>query len=174
LAKKDKQEAVTEPEVTTPDAAVPADEESLSPEEVLQNELAAQQEKFLLLAAEYDNFRKRTASERAAVTQRVQGDTVMELLPALDNLQRALDTDAAGDDLRRGLELTLQQLGEAFAKLEVTSFGAVGDAFDPKLHNAVQHVEDEELGENVLSAVFQTGYRLGDNIIRHAMVVVAN
>ncbi|MDR3344538.1 MAG: nucleotide exchange factor GrpE [Oscillospiraceae bacterium] len=164
----EQQESAEEAEVTANEP------KALSTEEQLQADLAAQNERFLRLAAEYDNFRRRNAKERETLRTLVTGETIAELLPALDNLTRALDSGASGDELRKGLELTMAQLAASFEQLGVTAFGEPGDPFDPNLHNAVQHVDSADFGENTVSAVFQQGYRLGDAIIRHAAVIAAN
>ncbi|MDR1408770.1 MAG: nucleotide exchange factor GrpE [Oscillospiraceae bacterium] len=150
------------------------EEENLPPEEAFQAELKAQKEQYLRLAAEYDNYRKRSAKEREFLSCLIKGDTVAELLPVADNLARALAAEGSEDDLRKGLELTMTQLSASFEKLGVAAFGEPGDLFDPNLHNAVLHIESDDFGENTVAAVFQQGYRLADTIIRHATVQVAN
>ena len=127
------------------------------------------------LLAEYDNFRKRTAGEKTAIYNNAVADTVQAILPIADNIGLALGQEnASGEDMRKGVEMIEAQIESAFEKLGVAPVGAVGEAFDPNLHNAVAHIEDEALGENVISAVFQKGYTLGDRVVRHAMVQVAN
>jgi molecular chaperone GrpE len=149
-------------------------EELPAEEEAAAAEHDEQREQYLRLAAEYDNFRKRSARERESLSRMVKGDTIAALLPVADNLARALAADGSAEDLRKGLELTMAQLEAAFRKLGVEKFGEEGEEFDPKLHNAVLHIENPELGENVIAAVFEQGYRLGETIIRHAAVQVAN
>ncbi|MBQ2719234.1 MAG: nucleotide exchange factor GrpE [Clostridia bacterium] len=130
-------------------------------------------DKHLRLAAEYDNFRRRATAERtAAYTDGLEG-ALEKLLPILDNLERAaLYRDA--ERVAEGLALTARAAAEAFAALGVEEFGAVGETFDPNLHNAVMHVEDEERGEGEIAEVHQKGYKKGDRILRYAMVTVAN
>ena len=126
------------------------------------------------MLAEYDNFRRRTAKEKESVWSDAVAETVKGLLPIADNLERAAATSGDAEKIAAGLAMTMTSLTDTFGKLGLTAFGAAGDAFDPNLHNAVMHVEDESLGENVVAEVFQKGYRLGDKVIRFAMVKVAN
>ncbi len=143
--------------------------------EKLQGEFEAHKQQHLRVLAEYDNFRKRTAAEKSAIYNNAVSDTVQALLPIADNIERALGQEnASAEDMKKGVEMIESQIEQAFEKLGITSCGAVGEAFDPNLHNAVAHIEDESLGENVISAVFQKGYRLGDRVVRFAMVQVAN
>ena len=141
----------------------------------LEEELAAQKDKYMRLAAEYDNYRKRTANEKLSIYDDATAKAVTELLPVADSVRMALDNLANADpDIIKGVELISNQLDKSFEKLKIESFGKIGDEFDPNLHNAISKVESEELGENTLAQVFQTGYKIGDKIIRHAMVQVAN
>ena len=141
----------------------------------LEEELAAQKDKYMRLAAEYDNYRKRTANEKLSLYDDATAKAVTELLPVADSVRMALDNLANADpEIVKGIELISNQLDKSFEKLKVESFGKIGDEFDPNLHNAISKVESEELGENTIAQVFQTGYRIGDKIIRHAMVQVAN
>jgi len=151
-----------------------AEETAEQEEPNLTEQLAAQTEQYMRLAAEYDNFRRRSAKEREALSRLVKADTVAELLPVADNLKRALEAGGPENDLRKGLALTMQQLEAGFEKLGVCAFAEPGEPFDPNLHDAMQHVESEDFGENTLSAVFQQGYKIGETVIRHASVVVAN
>ncbi len=138
-------------------------------------ESAKLKDQLLRTAAEYDNFRKRSDREKKAIYADATADAVTELLGVADNLERALEQkECSTEDLRKGVEMVLNQMHAAFGKLNVTEMGAVGDAFDPAIHNAVSHIDDENLGENVISQVFQKGYRIGDKVVRHAMVQVAN
>ena len=141
----------------------------------LQEKLESQKESYMRLAAEYDNYRKRTANEKLSIYDDATAKAVEELLPVADSMQMALQSLAdAPDEVKKGIELVNQQLEKSFEKLKITSFGEVGDDFDPQLHNAVSRVENEELGENQIASVFQKGYKIGDKVIRHAMVQVAN
>ena len=141
----------------------------------LEEELAAQKDKYMRLAAEYDNYRKRTANEKLSLYDDATAKAVTELLPVADSVRMALDNLANADpEIIKGIELISNQLDKSFEKLKIESFGKIGDEFDPNLHNAISKVESEELGENTIAQVFQTGYKIGDKIIRHAMVQVAN
>lgn len=136
--------------------------------------LQEKDDKFMRLAAEYDNFRKRSSREREGVYADATIDAVKELLPVLDNLERALaQENASAEDLGKGLQMTLDQFAKSFEKLGVEAFGVRGDAFDPQIHNAVMQAEDAELEENQIAQVFAKGYKIGDKVIRHAMVQVA-
>jgi molecular chaperone GrpE len=134
----------------------------------------AQHDAYLRLAAEYDNFRKRTVKEKEASYGNGRADTIGKLLPVYDNLERALNQPTEDAAYKKGVEMTMNELVKIFTALGVEVFGTAGDAFDPNLHNAVMHIEDETLGENTLSQVFQKGFKLGDKVIRFAMVQVAN
>lgn len=136
--------------------------------------LAAQEDKYLRLAAEYDNYRKRTAKEKEALWTDIKADTAAAFLPVYDNLERAVNQPTADEAYKKGVEMTMNQLKEVFTKLGITEIPALGEQFDPNLHNAVMHIDSEELGENVISQVFQAGFRCGEKVIRFAMVQVAN
>ena len=128
----------------------------------------------LRLAAEYDNFRKRTAKEKEQSYTNGKSDAVSKLLPIYDNLERALNQPTEDAAYKKGVELTMNELVKILTGLGVEIFGAVGEPFDPNIHNAVMHIDDESLEENTISQVFQKGFKLGDKIIRFAMVQVAN
>ena len=140
----------------------------------LDEALKAQEDKFLRLAAEYDNYRKRTAKEKEALWTDIKCDTAAAFLPVYDNLERAMNQPTADEAYKKGVEMTMNQLKEVFTKLGITEIPSLGEPFDPKFHNAVMHVEDENLGENVVSQVFQAGFQCGEKVIRFAMVQVAN
>lgn len=148
--------------------------EELSEEDKLKAELADTKDKYLRLMAEYDNFRKRSAKERLEISASVKGDTVADILPVLDNFERALNTETQDETYKQGIEMIFKQLGDALSKLGIEAIDPVGETFDPNIANAVNQIEDPELGENVVAQVFQKGYRIGDKVIRYAMVVVAN
>ena len=131
-------------------------------------------EKYLRLLAEYDNFRKRSAKERENIYTDVRVDTVTKFLPVYDNLKRALETETADEAFKKGVEMTFNQLRDVFKKLGVEEIEAEGRTFDPTLHNAVMHVEDESYGENVIVQELEKGFKLGDKVIRFSMVKVAN
>lgn len=148
--------------------------EQMEQMEGLAGQLAAQNDKYLRLAAEYDNYRKRTAKEKESLWTDAKADTVQAFLPVYDNLERALKQDTADEAFKKGVEMTMNQLKEVFARLGITEIEAEGKPFDPNLHNAVMHIEDENLGENTVAQVFQAGFMLGEKVIRFAMVQVAN
>ena len=134
----------------------------------------AERDAHLRLAAEYDNFRKRTVKEKEASYGNGKADAVAKMLPVYDNLERALNQPCEDAAYKKGVEMTMNELVKIFTGLGVEIFGNVGDAFDPNLHNAIMHTEDESLGENTISMVFQKGAKIGDKVIRFAMVQVAN
>lgn len=141
----------------------------------LQAEFEEYRQQHLRVLAEYDNFRKRSINEKNAIYHNAVSDTVQAILPVADNIERALSQEnASAEDMRKGVEMIENQIRAVFEKLGIAEVGAVGELFDPAFHNAVAHIEDESLGENVISAVFQKGYTLGDKVVRHAMVQVAN
>lgn len=141
--------------------------------EKAQKEHDELQDKYLRVCAEYDNFRKRTQKERDGIFTDAYSDALKEILPIFDNLERAaLYTEP--DKLTEGLELIFKSAKEMLTKLGVEEFGAVGEKFDPNIHNAVMHIDDDSVGEEEIIEVFQKGYKRGDKIIRHAMVKVAN
>lgn len=149
---------------------VPAEAEKTVPESLL----TAEKDKYLRLAAEFDNFKKRSQKEREALYQDVRCDTVSKLLPVYDNLERALKQETSDEAFKKGVELTMNQLTEIFEGMGVKAIEAVGKTFDPALHNAVMHVDDENAGENEIVEEFQKGFALGDKVIRFSMVKVAN
>ena len=134
----------------------------------------AEHDSYLRLAADYDNFRKRTVKEKEASYGNGRADTIGKLLPVYDNLERALNQPTEDAAYKKGVEMTMNELVKIFSGLGVEIFGNPGDAFDPNLHNAVMHIDDENLAENTISMVFQKGFKLGDKVIRFAMVQVAN
>lgn len=171
------EELLEEVEEVTADAEVETEEvPEPTKEEVLQQQLDETKEMLMRTAAEYANYRNRSAKEKEQTFSNAKGTVVAEFLPVIDNLERAVGTDNAGDDdgLKKGVEMTLQGLLQSLEKLGVEIYGAPGDTFDPQLHNAVMHIEDESLGENVITDVFQKGYKIGDRVIRAAMVKTAN
>lgn len=144
-------------------------------QEDLQKQYDDLNNRFLRMAAEYENFRKRSQREREAIHGDAVAYAVTELLVTADNLSRALAQPTADAEYKKGVEMTFTQLMASFEKLGVTPVeDAPGTPFDPNLHNAVMHIDDETLGENVIVEVFQKGYRMGEKIIRHSMVKVAN
>ena len=134
----------------------------------------AERDAHLRVAAEFDNFRKRTIKEKEASYGNGKADAVAKMLPVYDNLERALNQETSDAAYKKGVEMTMNELVKIFTSLGVEIFGNVGDEFDPNLHNAVMHIENEELGENTIAAVFQKGFKIGDKVVRFAMVQVAN
>jgi molecular chaperone GrpE len=154
--------------------AAPEAENAPSEADQLRKELAEEKDRYLRLAAEYDNFRKRTQKEREALYTDLRAETVEKFLPVYDNLERALHQPTADEAYKKGVDMTMNGLIEIMEKLGVTAFGAAGEPFDPSRHNAVMHMEDDSLGENVIAEVFQKGFLIGDKVVRFAMVKVAN
>ena len=134
----------------------------------------AEHDAHLRLAAEYDNFRKRTIKEKEASYGNGKADAVAKMLPVYDNLERALNQPTEDAAYKKGVEMTMAELVKIFTALGVEIFGEKGDAFDPNLHNAVMHIDDETLAENSIAMVFQKGFKIGDKVVRFAMVQVAN
>ncbi|MBQ7965718.1 MAG: nucleotide exchange factor GrpE [Ruminococcus sp.] len=180
MSKKEKIEKETVEEVNTTETAETTENEEVkepTAEEKLQEELKAANDKYMRLYAEYDNYRKRTQNEKIAIYADATAKAVEEILPLADSLTMALSQFEGKEvppEFSKGIELIANQLKSSFDKLSVAPFGAIGDEFDPNIHNAISKIEDESLGENVIAQVYQTGYKLNDKIIRHAMVVVAN
>ncbi len=173
MAKKEKEMNETPVEETVEETTQETVEETpeVNPWEEKYN---AERDAHLRVAAEFDNFRKRTVKEKEASYGNGKADAVAKILPIYDNLERALNQETADTAYKKGVELTMNELVKIFTSLGVEIFGNVGDAFDPNLHNAVMHIESEELEENTISQVFQKGFKIGDKIVRFAMVQVAN
>ena len=173
MAKKDKKppEEVTEPVEQTEQVTQTAEPSEL---EKTKAALAQEHDGYLRLAAEYDNFRKRSQREREALYTDIKAETVGKFLPVYDDLARALAQETADEAYKKGVELTMNSLRKIMDSLGVTEYGERGDPFDPQKHNAVMHCEDEELGEGVIAEVFQKGFAVGEKVIRFAMVKVAN
>ena len=179
--KKDFGAEETPVEATEAKAEAPQSEEiyTLTREQMEKMEqmaqmLAESSDKYLRLAAEYDNYRKRTAKEKESLYSAAKADTVKPFLDVYDNLIRGAAQYSEGDPNRTGLEMICKQFVEVLAKLGVTEIDALGKPFDPQLHNAVMHVEDEEIEESTVVEVFQKGFIMGDKVLRFAMVKVAN
>ena len=170
MAKKDKEKK--DPIAGETEEAVEAAEvPEVDPWEEKYN---AEHDAYLRLAAEFDNFRKRTAKEKDQSYGNGKADAVAKMLPVYDNLERALNQETADAAYKKGVEMTMNELVKIFTALGVEIFGQVGEKFDPELHNAVMHIESEEMEENSIAAVFQKGFKLGDKVVRFAMVQVAN
>lgn len=165
----------TEPEKTEPKQGEAKPEQSQPTElEQLQKKLDEEHDARLRLAAEYDNYRKRSQKERDNLYTDIRSETVAKFLPVYDNLERALAGETADTAYKKGVEMTMNELKKIMKGLGVEEFGEQGEAFDPQKHNAVMHVEDDTLEENVVAEVFQKGFRVGEKVVRFAMVKVAN
>ena len=140
----------------------------------LEKEKADLNDKFLRICAEYDNFRKRSQKEKDALYGEIKANTVTQFLPVYDNLERALKQNTEDEAYKKGVEMIMTQFCSTLEKLGVTEIECLGEKFDPAMHNAVMHVDDEEKGENEIVEVFQKGFKLGEKVIRFAMVKVAN
>ena len=172
MAKKEKELNETPLEETVEEVI----EETVETPEVnpWEEKYNAERDAHLRVAAEFDNFRKRTVKEKEASYGNGKADAVAKMLPVYDNLERALNQETSDAAYKKGVEMTMTELTKIFTSLGVEIFGNVGDEFDPNLHNAVMHVDNEELGENVIAQVFQKGFKIGDKVVRFAMVQVAN
>ena len=172
MAKKKKEMQETPVEETVEAAEATAEETAeVNPWEEKYN---AEHDAHLRLAADYDNFRKRSQKEKEQSYGNGKADAVEKLLPVYDNLERALNQPTEDAAYKKGVEMTMTQLVGILNGLGVEIFGEVGEAFDPNMHNAVMHIDDENLGENTIAQVFQKGFKLGEKIVRFAMVQVAN
>lgn len=171
LPQEQTQEAETQ---ETQETQETAPEAGKSAEELLQEERRQQEDKYLRLLAEYDNYRKRSQKEKDNAWTTAKADTVKAFLPVYDNLERALKQETADEAYAKGVQMTMTQLKSVLEKLGIQEIPALGETFDPAVHDAVMHVDDESAGENTIVEVFQAGFQLGDKIIRHAMVKVAN
>ena len=172
MAKKNKKE--TPEEEVMEETPVTAEVEETPEVNEWEAKYNAEHDAHLRLAADYDNFRKRTIKEKEQSYGNGKADAVEKLLPVYDNLERALNQPTEDEAYKKGVEMTMTQLVGILSGLGVEIFGNVGDQFDPNLHNAVMHVEDESFGENTICQVFQKGFKIGEKIVRFAMVQVAN
>ena len=177
-APKEKEEETKDEAEKTPEENEPevkeAEEEKLSEEEKLRAELDEQKDKYLRVVAEYDNFRKRTAKERLELISTSKADAITQILPVVDNFERALSAQTQDETYKTGIEMIFKQLNEVLKGLGSEEINPIGEKFDPSVANAVNQIEDENLGDNEVAQVFQKGYRIGDKVLRYAMVVVAN
>ena len=164
-------EQAAEPEKTAAEGEPEIPKEDENP---LEAQLAAERDRYLRLAAEYDNFRKRSGKERENIYAEVRADTIMRFLPMYDNLERAVKQETADEAYRKGVEMILTGFVEALEKLGITAIPCVGEKFDPALHEAVMHEEDEAKGEGEIVEELQRGFQLGGKVIRFSMVKVAN
>ena len=171
MAKKEKKIEETPVEETVETVEETVETSEVNPWEEKYN---AEHDSYLRLAADYDNFRKRTIKEKEQSYGNGKADAIEKLLPVYDNLERALNQPTEDAAYKKGVELTMTQLVGIFSGMGVEIFGNVGDQFDPNLHNAIMHTEDAEVAENTITQVFQKGFKMGDKIVRFAMVQVAN
>ena len=142
--------------------------------EELNKKLLEANDKYLRTVAEYDNFRKRSQKEKEAICSDSKPDIIGKFLPVIDNFERAASAETDLESYKKGIEMTVNQLLDVFKSFGVEAYGEKGEDFDPNIHNGVMHVDDETLGENVISEVYMKGYKIGDKVIRHATVIVAN
>ena len=171
MEEKEIRDTETTAETVTEQTAPEADAAARIAE--LEAQIKDKDDRYLRMAAEYDNFRRRSREEKEGVYDHAVFDTVSELLPIFDNLERAAQYED-GDKVKEGLAMLLKSTEEVLKKLGIETFGAAGETFDPQIHNAVFHVEDEAYGEGEITEVFQKGYKKGNKILRFAMVKTAN
>lgn len=160
-----------QPTEETPSEEISADKKRI---EELEKQLGEEKDKYLRVAAEYDNFRKRSVNDRLNAVADAQAKVITEILSVIDNFERAMDAECTDENYKKGVEMIFKQYTGILDKLGVAEIKALGEPFDPNIHHAVNQVEDENFGENTVCQVFQKGYKLGDKVIRCAMVVVAN
>ena len=170
MAKKEKEKQETPIEEVAEETPV----EEVAQVDTWEEKYNAEHDQFLRLAAEFDNFRKRTIKEKEQSYENGKADAVAKMLPVYDNLERALNQPTEDAAYKKGVEMTMTELVKILSGLGVEIFGEVGESFDPNLHNAVMHIENEELAENTIAAVFQKGAKIGEKVVRFAMVQVAN
>lgn len=166
-----KTEAVNTEEAVVEETAA---QQEVSEVDLLKTQLEEMSDKLMRTLAEYDNYRKRSQKERLEIYPEAVAQTVTKFLPILDNFDRAMESECADAEFKKGVEMILTSFKECLKALNVEEIEAEGKEFDPNLHNAVMHIESETLGENTIAAVFQKGYKIGDKVLRHAMVQVAN
>lgn len=182
MSEKKKQEQQTEQPSVKDDGAAAGEaaqtqvdaKQTDAAQDQLKKELDELNDKLLRTLAEYDNYRKRSIKEKDAIYPQAKADTVEKFLPIIDNFERAMQTECSDEPFKKGIEMIFQSFMKTMTDLSVEQIGKEGEAFNPDLHNAVMHIEDENLGENVVAQVLQKGYRIGDRVVRYAMVAVAN
>ncbi|MGN0552391.1 MAG: nucleotide exchange factor GrpE [Oscillospiraceae bacterium] len=171
-------EEVSEDTAQASEAPEEEKEEEASPEQQriaeLEKQISDEKDKYLRVVAEYDNFRKRSVNDRLNAVADAQAKVITEILSVIDNFERAMNAECSDENYKKGVEMIFKQYTSILDKLGVTEIEALGEPFDPNVHHAVNQVEDENFGENTVCQVFQKGYKLGDKVIRCAMVVVAN
>ena len=174
MAKKKTEEEIKTEETVEETTAEATEETPAEEVNEFEQKFKDVNDKYLRTLAEYDNYRKRTIKEKESIYPEAKAVVVEKFLPIMDNFQRAIDSAENKDAFYEGVVMLKKQMDEVFTTLGVEEIKAVGEEFNPELHNAVMHVEDEETGENVIVEEFQKGYRIGDRVIRHSMVKVAN
>lgn len=174
MSKKENEVEPEQQNVQTEEEVQGADNQPADELQQLKEQAAQREDQYLRLAAEYDNFRKRTAREKDGIWAMVKADTAAAFLPVYDNLERAMRQETADEAYKKGVEMIMTQFKEVFAKLGIEEIPALGQPFDPNVHNAVMHIEDEKFGNNEVAEVLQAGFRCADKVIRCAMVKVAN
>ena len=174
MAKKDKEVKEQQPEAEKVEEEAVQEPEKAPEVNPFEEKYNAEHDSYLRLAADYDNYRKRTAKEKEQSYSNGKADTILKLLPIYDNLERAMNQDTEDAAYKKGVEMTMTELVKIFTGLGVEIFGEAGEHFDPSLHNAVMHTEDDRVGESTITQVFQKGFKLGEKIVRFAMVQVAN
>ena len=174
MAKKDKEVKEQQPEAEKVEGPAVQEPEKAPETNPFEEKYNAEHDSYLRLAADYDNYRKRTAKEKEQSYSNGKADTILKLLPIYDNLERAMNQDTEDAAYKKGVEMTMTELVKIFTGLGVEIFGEAGEHFDPSLHNAVMHTEDDRVGESTVTQVFQKGFKLGEKIVRFAMVQVAN
>ncbi len=174
MAKKDKEVKEQQPEAEKVEGPAVQEPEKAPEVNPFEEKYNAEHDSYLRLAADYDNYRKRTAKEKEQSYSNGKADTILKLLPIYDNLERAMSQDTEDAAYKKGVEMTMTELVKIFTGLGVEIFGEAGEHFDPSLHNAVMHTEDDRVGESTITQVFQKGFKLGEKIVRFAMVQVAN
>lgn len=174
MAKKDKEVKEQQPEAEKVEEEAVQEPENAPETNPFEEKYNAEHDSYLRLAADYDNYRKRTAKEKEQSYSNGKADTILKLLPIYDNLERAMSQDTEDAAYKKGVEMTMTELVKIFTGLGVEIFGEAGEHFDPSLHNAVMHTEDDRVGESTITQVFQKGFKLGEKIVRFAMVQVAN
>lgn len=171
---EEKEEAAENPEELPDEEAAEADDADKKRIAELEKQLSDEKDKYLRVVAEYDNFRKRSVNDRLNAVTDAQARVITEILSVIDNFERAMNAECTDENYKKGVEMIFSQYNAILTKLGVTEIEALNCPFDPNVHHAVNQVEDENFGENTVCQVFQKGYRLGDKVIRCAMVAVAN
>lgn len=174
--KKENEKEILEKEGADPETpeSVVIDEKAPTEIEKLSSELIQEKDKYLRLMAEFDNFRKRSSKEKLESYSDATSKVISDILPVFDNFERALESETADENFKTGVQMIFNQFSDVLKKLGIEVVNPVGEEFNPNYSNAINQIEDENFGENTVAQVFQKGYKIGDKVIRYAMVVVAN